>query len=66
MISPASTNPRLTDEGGDNVFRVVGRDDQQGMVAGNYLADEWGDKRIAILHDGSTYGKAWPTKPGSN
>jgi len=57
MISPASTNPRLTDEGGDNVFRVCGRDDQQGMVAGDYLADAWGDKQIAILHDGSTYGK---------
>ncbi len=57
MISPASTNPRLTDEGGDNVFRVCGRDDQQGVVAGDYLAEVWGDKKIAILHDGSTYGK---------
>jgi ABC-type branched-subunit amino acid transport system substrate-binding protein len=57
MISPASTNPRLTDEGGDNVFRVCGRDDQQGMVSGDYLADEWGGKKIAILHDSSTYGK---------
>ncbi len=57
MISPASTNPRLTDEGGENVFRVCGRDDQQGAVAGDYLADVWGDKKIAILHDGTTYGK---------
>jgi branched-chain amino acid transport system substrate-binding protein len=57
MISPGSTNPRLTDEGGDNVFRVCGRDDQQGAVAGNYLADVWVDKKIAILHDNSTYGK---------
>jgi len=57
MISPGSTNPRLTDEGGDNVFRVCGRDDQQGAVAGNYLADAWVDKKIAILHDNSTYGK---------
>ena len=57
MISPGSTNPRLTDEGGDNVFRVCGRDDQQGTVAGDYLADAWADKKIAILHDGSTYGK---------
>jgi branched-chain amino acid transport system substrate-binding protein len=57
MISPASTNPRLTDEGGDNVFRVCGRDDQQGIVAGDYLADAWGDKKIAILHDNTTYGK---------
>ena len=57
MISPASTNPRLTDEGGDNVFRVCGRDDQQGAVAGDYLAEVWGDKKIAILHDGSIYGE---------
>ena len=57
MISPGSTNPKLTDEGGDNVFRVVGRDDLQGRVAGNYLADRWGEKNIAILHDGTTYGK---------
>lgn len=57
MISPGSTNPKLTDEGGPNVFRVCGRDDQQGVVAGNYLADEWGDKNIAILHDNSIYGK---------
>lgn len=56
MISPASTNPRLTDEGGSNVFRVCGRDDHQGVVAGDYLADEWSGGRIAILHDGSTYG----------
>jgi branched-chain amino acid transport system substrate-binding protein len=57
MISPASTNPRLTDEGGDNVFRVCGRDDHQGVVAGNYLSDVWRGKNIAIIHDGSTYGK---------
>lgn len=57
MITPASTNPKLTDEGGPNVFRVSGRDDEQGVVAGDYLIEEWGDKKIAILHDGGTYGK---------
>ena len=57
MISPASTNPKLTDSGRDNVFRVCGRDDEQGIVAGNYLAEHFGSKRIAILNDGSTYGK---------
>ena len=57
QISPASTNPKLTDEGGDNVFRVCGRDDQQGIVAGNFLADKFGDKKIAILHDKTAYGK---------
>ena len=57
MISPASTNPKLTDEGGPNVFRVIGRDDQQGVIAGNYLADHSGTKKIAVLHDGQAYGK---------
>ena len=57
QISPASTNPKLTEEGGDNVFRVCGRDDQQGLVAGNFLADQYGGKKIAILHDKTAYGK---------
>lgn len=57
QISPGSTNPKLTDEGGPNVFRVCGRDDQQGDVAGAYLAEQFADKNIAILHDRSTYGK---------
>lgn len=57
QISPASTNPRLTDEGAWNVFRTCGRDDQQGTVAGNYLAKEFKSDKIAILHDNSAYGK---------
>jgi len=57
QISPASTNPKLTDEGGPNVFRVCGRDDQQGIVAGNFLAKQYGMKKIAILHDKTAYGK---------
>jgi branched-chain amino acid transport system substrate-binding protein len=57
QISPASTNPMLTEQGRANVFRVIGRDDAQGIVAGNYLADHWSDKKIAILHDNTTYGK---------
>ncbi|RWD59345.1 MAG: branched-chain amino acid ABC transporter substrate-binding protein [Mesorhizobium sp.] len=56
-ISPGSTNPQLTEQGRANVFRTIGRDDAQGFIAGNYLADRWGDKKIAILHDNSTYGK---------
>ena len=35
QISPASTNPKFTDERpGEGIFRVCGRDDQQGQVAG--------------------------------
>lgn len=57
QISPASTNPMLTEQGRANVFRVIGRDDVQGTVAGNYLADHWPESKIAILHDNTTYGK---------
>ena len=56
MISPASTNPRVTDEGHRNVFRVIGRDDEQGAIAGDFIADRYPDKRIAIIHDGQAYG----------
>ena len=57
QISPASTNPKYTDEGGPNTFRVCGRDDQQGSVAGAYLAGKLGSKNIAIIHDKTAYGK---------
>lgn len=57
MISPASTNPKLTEEGGPNVFRVCGRDDQQGIVAGGFLAKNYAGKKVAFVHDKTAYGK---------
>jgi branched-chain amino acid transport system substrate-binding protein len=58
QISPASTNPTLTDDrAGPNIYRVCGRDDQQGGVAGKYLASHLGDKKIAFVHDKTAYGK---------
>jgi len=60
QITPASTNPMLTDgaaqKGWKTVFRTCGRDDQQGVVAGKYLATHWKGKKIAILDDQSPYG----------
>ena len=38
------------------VFRIVGRDTVQGTIAGDYLAERWGDQDIAIVHDGQAYG----------
>jgi branched-chain amino acid transport system substrate-binding protein len=57
MIEAGATNPRLTDEGDGRVFRVVGRDDRQGTIAGDYLAERWRDREIAIVHDTSPFGQ---------
>jgi branched-chain amino acid transport system substrate-binding protein len=59
QISPASTNPTLTDRGAKfkNVFRVCGRDDQQGVVGADYLIDHFKGKNIAVIDDKSQYGK---------
>jgi branched-chain amino acid transport system substrate-binding protein len=57
MITPGSTNPKITERGLANVFRVCGRDDQQGKIAGEYIAANFKDKKVAIAHDKTTYGK---------
>jgi branched-chain amino acid transport system substrate-binding protein len=57
MISTFATNPELTEQGLDNVFRTIGRDDIQGAMAGSLLAERFSGKRIGILHDGGVYGK---------
>jgi branched-chain amino acid transport system substrate-binding protein len=57
QITPASTNPTVTERGMWNIFRVCGRDDQQGKVAGNYILKNFKGKRIAFVNDKTTYGK---------
>ncbi len=57
QISPGSTNPNVTDRRLWNVFRTCGRDDQQGQVAGAYILERFNGKKIAIVHDKTTYGK---------
>lgn len=57
MISPASTNPQLTEKGYRGVFRVCGRDDQQGKIGAEFVINKLKLKKIAILHDKTTYGQ---------
>lgn len=56
-MATVSTNPQVTERGLNNVFRIMGRDDQQGLVAGDYLATTFKGKKIAVVDDKSAYGK---------
>lgn len=57
MITPASTNPQLTEKGYKGVFRVCGRDDQQGKVGAEFVVQRLKLKKIAVIHDKTTYGQ---------
>ena len=57
VITPAATNPKVTERSMWNMFRVCGRDDQQGGVAGRIIAERFKGKRVAIVHDKTTYGQ---------
>src|SRR6204780_1737737 len=56
-ITPASTNPTVTERGMWNIFRTCGRDDQQGKVAGTYILAHFQGKKMAFVNDRITYGK---------
>lgn len=57
MISPASSNPALTERNLWNTFRVTGRDDRQGAIAAQFILNGFASRNIAILHDKTTYGQ---------
>lgn len=50
MITPSSTNPRVT-QAGDFIFRMCFLDDFQGEVMAKFTAENLGLKRVAILKD---------------
>ena len=56
QITPSSTHPALTEQGIKTFFRVCGRDDQQALLAADYLHQQWAGKAIGIVHDNSSYG----------
>ena len=56
-ITPASTDPEVTEHGIPTLFRLCGRDDQQGRVSAEYAATKLGLKKVAILHNKTAYGQ---------
>src|SRR3546814_4956760 len=62
MISPSATSPLVTDgKNYDMIFRTIGRDDQQGPVAGKFIAEKIKPKKVAVLHDKQSYGQGIAT-----
>src|SRR4051812_45934753 len=57
VISGSATNPKLTEQGFRNQFRVVGRDDQQGPAIASYIATEKKPKVVAVIDDATAYGE---------
>lgn len=57
MITPASTNPQVTERKMPTIMRMCGRDDQQGVVAANFMAEKLKAQRVAVIHDKTVYGK---------
>jgi branched-chain amino acid transport system substrate-binding protein len=57
FITAASTNPKFTDQGYDNVFRMVSRDDQEAPADVSFMHDFLKASKIAIMHDNTTYAK---------
>jgi len=55
-ISPANTNPKVTDRGYVEVDRVCGRDDVQGAVGAQFAATK-GVKTVWVIHDKTAYGQ---------
>jgi branched-chain amino acid transport system substrate-binding protein len=55
MITPASTNEKVTDRGLPYMFRMCGRDDDQAPAAAKFMKEALGAKTIFIVDDKTTY-----------
>jgi branched-chain amino acid transport system substrate-binding protein len=50
-----SSNPRITDQGFDGLFRISGRDDRQGKVLADFIAKHHAGKHVALIGERSNY-----------
>ena len=66
FITPSATNPQVTDRKLWDAFRTCGRDDQQGLVWAELARDKLKGKKIAIVHDKTTYGKGLADEARNN
>ena len=57
FITPSATTPGLSENGWTYFFRTVGSDKDQGPVVAQFIAEELGATKVAIMDDSSDYGK---------
>jgi branched-chain amino acid transport system substrate-binding protein len=57
FITAASSNPKFTDQGYDNVFRMVPRDDEEAPADVGFMHEILKSQKLAIMHDNTTYAK---------
>jgi branched-chain amino acid transport system substrate-binding protein len=55
MLTPASTNEKVTDRGLEYMFRLCGRDDDQAPAAAKFLKEQLQAKTVFIVDDKTTY-----------
>lgn len=55
MITPGSTNPKVTERGLPYMFRTCGRDDHQAPAAVKFMTDVENVKSVFIVDDKTTY-----------
>lgn len=56
LISPASTNDALTENGWNHFSRIVSPDGAQSVAAANYIADDLKASSVFVVSDNTAYG----------
>jgi branched-chain amino acid transport system substrate-binding protein len=63
VVNSGATSPLVADTIKPHYFfRTIGRDDQQGPFAADYIAKQLKPQKVAILHDKQTYGSGLATQ----
>ena len=57
MVTPASTNPKITERGYQLTMRTIGLDSDQGPTAAKYIIEQVKPQRVAVIHDKKQYGE---------
>ena len=57
MVTPASTNPKITERGYQLTLRTIGLDSDQGPTAAKYIIEQVKPQRVAVIHDKKQYGE---------